>query len=201
MGSFEDQFNKDLKDHGVGGGKNDWFKVEEGENKIRVCVTPMFNQSRYKYGTCYEGADFCKKENLGDKENLINKWLAWIIDRKDGKLKLYNMPFTVSKSIVSLKTNAEYAFEDFPMPFDITLNVKGAGTKEVEYTVLPGRKEFSLTDEEKAALEKESPVEDIIAAMKDKARKQFGTAEEKEAASAGLKYPDQESKDSEEIPF
>lgn len=195
MPSFEEQFSSDTKEHGIGQDKAAWYKAKDGENKIRILSTPEFNQSRYNYGTVYDGAEWAKKENLGKNESLTNRWLTWIIDRADEKMKLYNMPYSISKELVSLKTNAEYAFDDFPMPYDITIKVKGAGTKEVEYSVLPARKETPVTEEENARLAEQSLPSDIIASMKEKSRQKFGDASSAEEA------PPTEDINPEEIPF
>jgi hypothetical protein len=62
------------------------------------------------------------------------------------------MPATFYDQIEALQTNPEYAFDEVPMPYEITLNAKGAGSKEVVYTVTPARANTSLTDDEKAAI-------------------------------------------------
>lgn len=174
---FEKQFETDTREHGIGKGGSDFWKPADGQNKLRILVTPEIVVSRYKFGVCYDGAEYCKKENLGPKDTLSYKWLTWIIDRADGKLKLYSMPFLVAKALTALKTNDEYGFVEFPMPYDITLDVKGAGTKEVVYSVLPARKETALTEEESDELEATTDVSKVIDAMKDKARKQHGGEE------------------------
>ena len=176
--SFEKTFENDTSEHSIGkSSESSWYKPIEGDNKMRILSTPWINVSRYKYGACYDGAEYCKKENLGKTDSLSYKWLTWIIDRTDGKQKLYNMPFSVTKALTALKTNEEYCFDDFPMPYDVTICVKGAGTKEVEYSIVPSRKEAPVTADELQELSKQSPVEDVIEAMKEKSRKEHGGAE------------------------
>lgn len=201
MEPFEAQFEKDTSEHGIGKETAGWWKPAEGSNRIRIIDTPILNVSRYKFGACYEGAEYCKKENLGPNDSLQHKWLTWIIDRADGKQKLYNMPFSVTKMITALKTDEEYTFKQFPMPYDITLNVKGAGTKEVEYSVVPSRKEIDLTPDELEAWGKQTPIEDIIEALKDKSRKQHGGEDVRQADAPSYAYPEEEALKAEEIPF
>jgi hypothetical protein len=55
-----------------------------------------------------------------------------VIDRTDGKFKLFFMPNTIYKQIEALQENPDYEFTDVPMPYDITINAKGAGSKDVE---------------------------------------------------------------------
>jgi hypothetical protein len=197
MTPFEEQFNSQVAEHGIGGSASEFWKPTEGANKVRILSTPELTVSRYKFGICYEGAEYCKKENLGPKENLSYKWLTWIIDRADGKQKLYSMPFSVTKALTNLKTNEEYAFADFPMPYDVTLNAKGAGTKEVEYSVVPSRKETKLTFDELEEYGKQTLVSDVIAAMKEKARKAHGAPETGDAGTQD--YPIEPNP--EDIPF
>lgn len=208
---FEQQFDEDTKTYGIGGSASEFWKPTEGANKLRILATPMITVSRYKFGVCYEGAEYCKKENLLPKEALSYKWLTWIIDRADGNQKLYNIPFSVTKMITSLKTNEEYFFEDFPMPYDITLNVNGAGTKEVKYSVVPSRKESPITAEENELFSTQTSVEDVIAAMKEKARKAHGgegnsiseveKRSNKIAYEVADDYPEEESIKAQDIPF
>jgi hypothetical protein len=46
------------------------------------------------------------------------------------------MPISIAKSLGSVQEDPDYAFTKFPMPYDITINAKGAGTKEVDYQVV-----------------------------------------------------------------
>lgn len=67
------------------------------------------------------------------------QWLCFVLDRKGGQVKPYFMPVTVYRQIEALQENPDYRFDEVPMPDDLTLNAKGAGTKEVVYTILPAR--------------------------------------------------------------
>lgn len=178
MANFSDEFDKTTKELGIGTENGAWFKPKEGANKLRILTSPIHSLSRFKYGICYEGAPYCKPESLGKDEKLQNKWLVWAIDRSDGAVKLYNMPYSITKEIATLQSNEEYVFESFPMPYDITLSAKGAGTKEVEYTVLASRKNTPLTDTEIEILDKQTPPEAILESMKDKVRAQHGHDDE-----------------------
>ena len=43
------------------------------------------------------------------------------------------------EQIEKLQLYPDYLFDEVPMPFDITLNVKSGGKLEVVYTVVPAR--------------------------------------------------------------
>jgi len=125
--SFGETYKAAEKQYNLG--KGEYFKVQEGANRIRlvsICVP---------HDRTYNG-----KPQF--------KWLCQVIDRKDGKVKPYFMPTTVYKAIEALQMNPDYTFEEIPMPYDITINAKGAGTKEVDYTVMPSPKLVPLTPEE-----------------------------------------------------
>jgi hypothetical protein len=131
----------------IGGG--DYFKVKNGDNRIRLM------------SECLPHADTFKGER-----NF--KWLCYVIDRKDGKVKPYFMPHTIYKQIEALQTNDDYAFSDVPMPYDLTVNVMNAGTKEAKYAVIPARKESPVTALEYQALADAKPLKDLQKALKDK---------------------------------
>lgn len=131
----------------VSGG--DRFKVKEGANRIRLLVEPLPYQSTYQ-----------------GKKNF--KWLIYILDRADEQVKLYFMPHTIAKTIGDLQKSEDYRFYDMPMPYDVTINAKAAGTIDVEYTVVPAKKEVALSKSELEALAKKKPLEEVRKALQEK---------------------------------
>jgi len=134
--NFSESYQKAEKEYDLGGGGT--FKPKEGDNKIRLVSEPIPHSSFYK----------------GKKQF---KWLSRVIDRADSKIKLFFMPTTIYKSIEAMQQSEDYSFDEIPMPYDLVINAKGAGTKEVVYTVLPS-KEKPLTEEEKAEIAKAEPL-------------------------------------------
>jgi hypothetical protein len=57
------------------------------------------------------------------------KWLCYVLDRRDAKVKPFFMPHTIYKIIEGFQQNPEYAFDEVPMPYDITIVAKGAGRR------------------------------------------------------------------------
>lgn len=167
-------FKEDF-DTGSTSGKDDYFKVKEGANVVRILDEPAIIVSRFEngkfMGVCFEGAPYCT--GLAEGERLHKKWKTWVIDRADGKVKLYDMPFTVAKEIRALLDNKDYTFDGFPMPFDLTISVKNAGKFEAEYSVLPARKDSALTEDEIKAFKSKTPVLDIINKAKANAKKEW----------------------------
>lgn len=164
--NFESQFTNDDRD------TTEWFKASEGDNRIRILETPLRFAQRYGFGVCYEGAPYCQQDSLKEGEKLQVRFLTRVLH--EGAVKLWAMPYTVAKQVLELKKSEDYVFEHFPMPYDITLKVKNAGDKSVEYTLLPAKKESPIADEIIEQIATDKPVTDILEAMKDKARKKSG---------------------------
>ena len=75
-------FTETLKEYERGSGEK--FKVQEGKNVIRILSEPRMVQSVYQ----------------GQPNT---KFVAWVIDRADGKIKLYYMLKTIPEAISALR--------------------------------------------------------------------------------------------------
>lgn len=149
-----DQANKSEFSSGSGG----WFKMKEGLNQFRILTEPELMFENFKFGICYHECGF-----EGNP-----KYLARVLDRADGKVKLYKIPFSIFKTIASFEQDDELTFTSFPMPYDVKVTAKGAGTKEVEYTVMPSLKREPLSEEMTKMLSKQTPVKKIIETIQEK---------------------------------
>jgi hypothetical protein len=129
-------------------GSGDYLKLKEGANRMRLMSECLPHPGEYK-GT----------KNF--------KWLCYVLDRIDGKVKPFFMPHTIYKALEAYQLSEDFGFDDVPMPYDVTVNADGAGTKEVKYTVMPGRTR-PLTDAEVALLDKAKPLKELQAALKEK---------------------------------
>ncbi len=89
------------------------------------------------------------------------KWLCLVLDRVDGNVKPYFMPNNIYEQIEALQMNPDYAFDEVPMPYDLTLNIKGVKTKDVKYNLVAARQNTPLTPEERAAVEEAGSIRDI----------------------------------------
>lgn len=133
----------------IQGGSGDYFKLKEGDNRIRLLTMCLPHPNTYK----------------GEKRF---QWLCYILDRKDGRVKPYFMQHTIYKQIAALQISEDYQFASVPMPYDITIHAVGAGTKEVKYTMIPARRETPLTAEELALLKAAKPLADLQKALNEK---------------------------------
>lgn len=130
-------------------GSGDYFKLKEGDNRFRLMSECLPHPGEYQ-----------------GKPNF--KWLCYVIDRRDGQIKPFFMPNVIYKGIEALQLNDDYAFADVPMPYDLTINAKRAGTIEVEYTLLPARKESPITATEHQEFAKIKPIDELQKALREK---------------------------------
>jgi hypothetical protein len=148
---------KQAEESGMLGG-GDIYKLKEGDNRIRLMSECLPHQNEFK----------------GQKSF---KWLCYVLDRRDSKVKPFFMAHKIYKAIEALQMNTDYAFTDVPMPYDLTIHAKNAGTMEVEYTVMPARKEVALTVAEHDALAEVKPLKELQDAIKAKQNKTPATDE------------------------
>lgn len=143
----------------------DYLKLKEGGNRLRLVSECLAHEGEYQ-----------------GKKNF--KWLCLVIDRSDQKVKPFFMPHTIYKQIVALQRSDDYAFYGVPMPYDLTINADGAGTKEVKYTLMPARKESLLTQAENEAITAHKPVAEVKSALDEKNAKNKGNAPQDDYAPA-----------------
>lgn len=139
---------KDAEQSGLIGG-GDYLKFKEGDNRFRLMSECLPHKGEFKGESNF-------------------KWLCYVLDRKDGKVKPLFMPHSIYKQIAALQTNEDYAFQDVPMPYDLTVNAVGAGTKEVKYTLMPARKNTNLQSDEMALLDACKPLKELQLKLREK---------------------------------
>lgn len=163
----------------------DYFDMVEGENRFQL-LTHCAPQALKWTGTKYEPAE------EGDT-NISIKGVCWVL--QDDVIKLAKLPYTVVKAIRALQNDPDYAFEEFPMPRVIKVNAKGAGTKEVEYSVIPSPKEVTVSKEVMEELAKKPTPEEMVEKMKGKVSQRNDTTD-----ATKIEYPTEDI-DPDDIPF
>lgn len=133
----------------------DYLKLKEGDNRLRLMSQCLPHAGEYQ-----------------GRPNF--KWLCYVLDRVDGKIKPFFMPHTIYKKIEALQVNEDYAFSSVPMPYDLTIHAKGAGTKEVEYSLIPARKETPLSPKDVEQWQAMKPIAEVQAALKEKDAERTG---------------------------
>lgn len=165
----------------------DWFKFEEGDNTFRILEEPVLIFEKFKVGICYTE---CNYEGSP-------RFMVHVLDRKDGKIKLAKLPYKLGTTIASYQSDEDYAFEGFPMPYDIKVQAKNAGTKEVEYTVTPRPKREELSSDTIEELRKQKPVLEIVEKMKENQKQRHiedGSFAQRKAESDAIKQKFRDAK-------
>lgn len=211
MSNLKD-LDKDMQQYGART-SSDMFEFKKGVNRIRILNFPTILATHF-FGkgvpshVCTgmdEGCPFHGK-NPDDKEKDYKspslKLVTYIIDRMDGKVKLAELPLSLRYALDNLQEDEDFAFEDFPMPYDVkvTHDPDNKDPKSM-YTLIGSPKQESLTAEEeadlKAKMERMTP-EQYVQKRKDKQKEK---REGGEIASApGVQYPEEEI-NAEDIPF
>lgn len=186
----EDMKFKDYKQaeekYNIKGGSVEWLNLVDGDNKIRIVSKFVDYGSHYDPSTkkslicigkenceCCQRRDALMVDGVDPKDKEITalkvrvQYLGFVIDRKDGKIKLLRIGHIIFKQIGELAENEEYAFEELP-DYDITIRKTGQGL-ETKYSVVAARQNTELTKEElKQIREKVKDPNEIIDSIKSK---------------------------------
>lgn len=129
-------------------GSGDYLKIQEGDNKLRLMSECLEHPGEYQGKPTF-------------------KWLCYILDRKDGRIKPFFMAHTIYKQIEALQFDPEYRFDEVPMPYDINIKAKNAGKKEVEYAVIAARQNTPLTATESALMMAAKPIKELQESLRE----------------------------------
>ena len=120
--------------------QNDYMKLAEGSNKVRVLTNPTqfyvhfvvdTTGAKRRVNCALEGCPVCKRGR--DDEKAQSKYLIKVLDRRDGAVKLLEIGQQVRKGIKELATD-----DDWGKPvsaYDINIKRAAKGTNPL-YTVL-----------------------------------------------------------------
>jgi len=177
------------------------MKLAAGENRLRLVSEPVergshFDQAAKKGYTCIghdEGCRFCA---AGEKPSV--RFLYWVIDRKDGGVKLLEVGWSVVGAVKNLHDSEEYAFDDVP-PYDVIIKKTGSGL-DTEYSVMAARMNTELTLAERDEIAKQKPLEDIIEDIIEAMKKKSG-APATASANGVPTTPEEDDIKVENIPF
>lgn len=129
-----------------------YFKLAEGDNKIRVVSEFVLHEST-----------FTDKKTGETKKS--KKFVGYVLDRRDATIKPAFLAKTIVDSIADLQLSDDYRFESVPMPYDVNIRAKNAGTIDVVYNILPLPR-TDLTPEQVAEVE-QLDVQEYIASLAD----------------------------------
>lgn len=181
------QFDEETKKMGFNQTKSDWFKLEEGDNKIRILtesepLTKHFDPLTRKSSICIGKKRLCPGCMIDDGNRPSTKFLMWVIDRRTNEIKIAELGYSITKAIADYSKSEDYAFDETPIPYDITIKKTktGKNAKDVEYSVIPARSNTSITKEEQEKINKLKSISEIILKMKEKAAESYGLSYEAE---------------------
>lgn len=135
----------------------DYFNITEGKQQFILlshCAPLAQVWDGKKYRIAEEG-----------DTNISMKGLCWVY--QDGVIKSAKLPYTVVKHIRAIQQDPEW---DFKLPFlhAFTLTAKGAGTKEVEYSLNASPKQTELPQSVLDELAKKPTPEELVEKIKGK---------------------------------
>lgn len=154
--SFMEDIQKETKQYGVSG-NNNFFQFKKGVNKMRLLVQPKilathFFQDGKKPTVCVGVDNGCKFHGESDKRPSI-KLVTYVIDRDDKGVKLAELPLSISYALNDLQEDSDFAFSEFPMPYDVKItHDPDNDDPKAKYRLVASPKQEPLTEEEKVAL-------------------------------------------------
>lgn len=189
--------------------QSDFHKIGVGDTKVRILtqfekVNQLF-EGEYPNSKYVGMVDDLYAPKKGESVN-VQGW-AWAIVKEEkgpkdatakavGEIKILQVGKGILKLLAQLRGNEEYAFDDFPMPYDVTIHNTGDGP--TRYSITASRKNTEVEASDLAELEKKTPIADIIKRIRDK--KEGKAIERVEPIKEGIAYPE-ESINLDDIPF
>lgn len=179
-----DELDAQAKVYG-GGQRSDRFEFDKTKKQVykmrllnfpEVLATHFFGKGNpsavcvgMENGCIYHGGEY-KSPSL--------KLVMYIIDRTDGVVKLAELPLSVRYALKDLQEDEDFAFADFPMPYDVKITSDPANDDpKAKYRLVGSPNKVALTPEEEKAFEeamaKMTPAQYV---EKRKAKTKTGTA-------------------------
>lgn len=175
--------NEGVEDYGVK--RSEFYKFQEGENKIRILSVSQSPIATHFFGpttkpvVCVGISRGCKyhgenapKDKEGNEKTPGLKYLAYILDRREpDKIQQADLAASVFGQLNKLRgtdESGDWYFESFPMPYDlnITLNADEAPAKK--YMVAPGKNETPVPEDILEQLEGMRDLDELVEARKSK---------------------------------
>lgn len=203
MGIMDD-INEESKKYGGFNSKRFEFE-EKGIYKIRILVKPKVVATHF-FGkgnpsvVCVGIDEGCPHHERDAKRPSI-KLATYVIDRRDGKVKIGELPLSISYAINDLQQDSDFAFSEFPMPYDvkITYDPNNKDPKAI-YRLVASPKQEPLTEEEKAALAQEMEFETPEQYVEKKKQRQRDKKEAGASSGTSVEYP-KDDINPDDIPF
>ena len=183
---WERQTNEAQSQYGAGAGGDSYFKFKEGKNRIRILVEGEIIATHFIGGkgyTCFgikEGCphhgDSAPKNEDGSTKKPSAKLITYVLDRnaEDEHPQQAEIAYSVVKQINTFAGEKDYAFSEFPMPYDLTVVYDKKAAPTDMYKVIPGAAREPLSQDILDELEKVPPVSQTVERKKARAMKAAG---------------------------
>jgi len=126
MTFMDDIKDKSQKYGANAGGGGSYFQFKKGLNKIRILAQPeviafhFFGQGN-KPAVCVGVDENCPYHTENDSKPVI-KLATYILDRDDeDKIKIAELPLSLSYALSDLQNDVDFQFDEFPMPYDVKI--------------------------------------------------------------------------------
>lgn len=116
--------------------------MEEGQNVCRIVSEIIPRVVTYKDG------------------EQAQKYTCFVIDRKDGEIRMADFGKLVMKQLKALASTKDYAFDNLPN-YDLIIIKSGSGF-DTTYTLTPARQDSPLTPEEQVKINAAGSIQDAI---------------------------------------
>lgn len=157
--SYEENLKKVEEQEGLNTGSDLFYRVEEGNDNVVRVLTPAevivyyFAGQGKKPFVAYGHDEGDPRKKGTDEWKPSPRFAMYVIDRKDGGVKLAEFPYSVQKALSDLQKNPDYSFDEVPMPYDIRITYNKSEAPATMYKVSALPKHTPVTDEENEALE------------------------------------------------
>lgn len=151
--TFSEDLKKEMKQYGGGSGNSDYFEFETpGVYKMRILVQPKVIAYHFpptgRPDTCIGVEEGCIHHGADAKKPTI-RLVTYIIDRIDNKVKRAELPLSISYAMNDLQEDSDFAFDGFPMPYDVKITYDPKNTDpKAKYRLVASPKQEPLTSEE-----------------------------------------------------
>lgn len=164
----------------VGGKKDDYFVFEKGGNTIRILTEWVPIYSHYVNGknyTCYGEDEGCKYHGAdaplnekGNPQRARVRFVTYVLSRKDNQVYLAFLPYSIVKDIVTLSEDPNWAFTQFPMPYDLNVTYNPDAAPADKYKVVPSPKMEEVESPVLNILLTKKHPSEIVERIKEKAK-------------------------------
>ena len=162
METIKEKMQKDSQEYGSSQSAQ-LFQFKEagkGDYKFRVLTDPVCLATHF-FGKgqpshiCYGAKNGCPYHKP-DEKSASRKYIMYIVDRKDGEVKLAEFPLSIIMSIADFQDDEDYSFDSYPMPYDVKVkyNPDEEDPKSIYKTLGAPQKEPVTTQEQEKLTDK-----------------------------------------------